>query len=199
MRIIGLTGPTGAGKSTLAQTARAMGIAVIDCDAVARRVTQPGQAALAALAQAFGPDILTPEGELIRPLLAQRAFADADATQRLNQTIFPFITKEIQAQIATLQAQGAQTVLLDAPTLYESGADALCEAVIAVLALPQVRLARIMERDGISKAAALQRMQAGKSDTFYKERANYIVFGNGNTEEFILEAQALLKQICKGE
>ncbi len=199
MRILGLTGPTGAGKSTLAAPAKQFGLAVIDCDAVARKVTQPGQPALPALAAAFGQDILSADGTLLRPQLAKKAFASPEATALLNRTIFPFITKEIDAQVAALQAQGVQTVLLDAPTLYESGADRLCEAVIAVLAPARVRLQRIMARDGISEAAALQRMQAGKPDDFYKNRADYILLNQGDAADFTRQATALFQQICKGE
>ncbi len=199
MRIIGLTGPTGAGKSTLGLPAQNLGIAVIDCDAVSRKVTRPGQPALGALAAAFGADILAPDGTLLRPKLAQKAFATCEDTQKLNQTIFPFITQELNAQIAALQAGGVQTVLLDAPTLYESGANTLCQAVIAVLAPAEVRLARIMARDGISKQAALQRMQAGKPDEFYKNRADYILLNNGDAAAFTQQAAAVLEEICKGE
>ncbi len=199
MRILALTGPTGAGKSTLAAPAEQLGLAVIDCDAVARKVTQAGQPALPALAAAFGQDILSADGALLRPRLAKKAFASPEATALLNRTIFPFITREIDAQVAPLQAQGVQTVLLDAPTLYESGADSLCSAVIAVLAPAQVRLERIMARDGISEAAALQRMQAGKPDDFYKNRADYILLNQGDAADFTRQATALLQQICKGE
>ncbi len=199
MRIIGLTGPTGAGKSTLSVPAQQLGIATIDCDAIARKVTMAGQPALFALKEVFGDDILSADGSLLRPVLAQKAFASPVATQKLNQTIFPFITKEINAQIAALQHAGVQTVLLDAPTLYESGANALCQSVIAVLAPAEVRLSRIIARDGITKEAALQRMQAGKPDEFYKNRADYILQSNGNVEAFMNQAKAVLQQICKGE
>lgn len=199
MRIIGLTGPTGAGKSTLSVPAQQLGIATIDCDAVARKVTEAGNPALFALQQVFGADILSAEGALLRPILAQKAFASPVATQKLNQTILPFIMQEINAQIAALQMAGVQTVLLDAPTLYESGADALCQSVIAVLAPAEVRLARIMARDGITQEAALQRMQAGKPDDFYKNRADYILQNNGNAQDFTRRAEAVLQKICKGE
>lgn len=199
MRIIGLTGPTGAGKSTFSALAEAQGFAVVDCDAVARKVTQPGCAALPALVAVFGEDILGPDGALLRPKLAEKAFTSPQQTALLNQTIFPFITREINAQIKALASQGVQYVLLDAPTLYESGADALCSAVVAVLATPQLRLQRITQRDHITPEAANLRMQAGKRDEFYQTRANYVLVNNGDEAAFREAAVAVIAQITKGE
>ena len=171
--VVGLTGPTGSGKSTVAGLFAAAGYTVLDCDAIARRVTQPGRPALTALAARFGDDILE-MGVLNRKRLAQRAFSRPEETQALNDCVFPYITEEIQAQLA----EAGPRALLDAPTLFEAGADRLCHTVVGVLADPAVRMERILARDRITEADARVRMSAGKPDDYYLTRCPHILYNN---------------------
>ncbi len=189
MIIIGLTGPTGAGKSSLTEIAQAQGFKVIDCDKTARKATEKGTASLKAVADAFGSDILNQNGELDRKALAEKAFKTKESTELLNQTLLPFIVKLVKAECNT------ERVLLDAPTLFESGLDSECDATISVLADTETRLGRIMERDGISKEDALLRISAGKTDGFYKENSDYILYNNGNLKVFLKEFEDILNLI----
>lgn len=191
-KIIGLTGPTGAGKSVAAAVAEQMGIQVIDCDRVARTAVMPDTAGLAALVSAFGAEILAADGTLDRKELARRAFCDKAHTELLNQTLLPHIIPLVEAE------QHADRVLLDAPTLFESGIDATCQAVVAVLSDREKRLERIIERDGISRKDAELRLNAGKSDTFYLERTSYILYNNGDFDAFLQEAKTLFKKLYGG-
>ncbi len=186
--IIGLTGPTGSGKSSAAAICKKYGIKVVDCDKIARKATEKGSDGLFALVDVFGNDILNDDKTLNRKILAQKAFSGKENTQALNKTIFPFIKELVLSQI------DSDKVLLDAPTLFESGIDSICTKTIAVLSDSEIRLERIIERDDLTECEAKIRMNAGKSDNFYKENADYIIYNNSNTETFLLEFQ---KVLCK--
>lgn len=190
--IVGLTGPTGAGKSSVTQIAEKKGIKVIDCDLYARKATEKGSEGLSALVKAFGKEILNIDGELNRKALARIAFSSYDKTQLLNKTILPFIKELILAEIDT------DRVLLDAPTLFEGGMDKICSKTVAVLADKDKRLKRITERDGISAEDATIRINGGKNDEFFKDNADYVIYNNDNEETFLREISFLLDKIYGG-
>lgn len=185
--IIGLTGPTGAGKSSITKTAEGVGFYVIDCDAVSREAVVKGSEGLAALTAAFGKDILDENLELDRKALAKKAFATKENTELLNKTILPYISK-----IVLSRAKNHDKLILDAPTLFESGLDSICDKTIAVLADRDIRLARILKRDAIEKSAAELRMNAGKNDDFYKNKADIIIFNNGDVKDFTREFENIM-------
>lgn len=187
--IIGLTGPTGAGKSSLSAKAEALGFKVIDCDNIARQAVEKGTEGLKALVLVFGEDILNKDGTLCRSRLAEKAFKTPENTELLNKTIFPFIIELVNKQLE------GEKVLLDAPTLFESGINNICDKTIAVLADRGIRLLRITERDGIEKEAAELRINAGKTDDFYRENADFIIYNNGNQAEFTLEFEKIIDSI----
>ena len=189
--VIGLTGPTGAGKTDACKAAEELGYYVINCDITARKATED-KACLSALSDAFGQDIIKADGSLDRKALASKAFVSNDKTELLNKTIFPFITKLIENEIENAENN---KILLDAPTLYESGTDSLCAVVIAVTADKETRLSRIMMRDDIDKEAALLRINAGKTDDFYKSKTEHIIYNNGDKEAFIAEFKRILCEI----
>lgn len=190
--VIGLTGPTGAGKSSVAQTVASMGIKVVDCDVVARRAVERGSDGLSAVVSAFGDGILLPDGTLDRKELARRAFSSAEKTELLNRTLLPHIVEMVKCEA------GDGDVLLDAPTLFESGMDSVCTQTVAVLADRDVRRYRIISRDGLTIEEADIRMNAGKPDAFYLERAGHILYNNGDGTEFITAAAALMNKLFGG-
>lgn len=159
--ILGLTGQSGSGKSSLHTEAARLGFFVIDCDKVAHAVLETERAA-AALEKAFGSSVLE-NGRVSRKLLAAAAFKSKENTEKLNSTVLPMVLEEINKII---KGCGSNKVLLDAPTLYESGADKLCSAVIAVLCDRNARKNRIIERDNLSADAAELRLSAEKSDEY---------------------------------
>lgn len=190
--ILGLTGPTGAGKSTAARALSEGGCRVIDADRVAREVVRPGSGCLIELAREFGGDIVKPDGGLNRALLARRAFATQEKTRRLNAITHPWITEEIRSLIQRYKYEGAAITVLDAPLLFESGEHALCDAVAVVTAPDQIRMRRIMERDGISEEQARLRMSAQPEDAFYTQQADYVLDGSGQPERLYQATQRLL-------
>ena len=187
-KIIGLTGPTGVGKTTLCECALSLGIDVINCDKVARETTKE-PALLEALSLEFGADVVK-NGELDRKLLASRAFSSPQKTERLNEIVLPAVVARIKSLI------NGKTVLLDAPTLYESGLNEICDTVIAVLSTRAKQKERIMARDNLSEAEAEIRLSAQKDNSFFS-RANYTVYNNNTEQEFKSEAMELLKRITE--
>ncbi len=185
MKIIGLTGPTGSGKSTVAKYFKDNGVEVIDCDLVAREVTEKGSSLLPVLAESFGDEILAADGSLIRKKLAEKAFASRSATEKLNFIMLPFIADRIKETIELLATEGVGCVMLDAPTLYESGLDSICDSVVAVLCPLKIRRERILKRDGLTEEQADIRLAAGKPDTFYTEKTPHIVVNDGGLENFL--------------
>lgn len=186
---VGLTGPTGAGKSSAAALCQRLGIKHIDCDIIARKATEKGQAGLSAVCQVFGKDILNSDGTLNRKALAEEAFKDNDSTELLNNTLLPIIKEMVLKEI------DCERVLLDAPTLFESGIDEICTKTVAVLSDKEIRLQRIIERDNITKEQALLRINAGKSDDFYKEKCDFVIYNNANENTFDNDFINLLKEI----
>lgn len=193
--VLGLTGPTGSGKSRVAGRLAAEGIPVVDADRLARQVTEPGSPTLTALAKAFSPDILRQDGTLDRRKLAALAFASPEATARLDAVTHPAILALGRRQLAELAAAGHRAAVLDAPLLYESGADALCGRVAVVLAPREERRRRILARDGLTPQEADRRMAAQPEDAFYTGRGAYLIDNSGTLEELDTRAAALAAEL----
>lgn len=196
MRIIGLTGGSGTGKGTFAALLRDKGAGWVDADAVYRTLCAQNREMLAALDAAFG-DVLDGNGALDRPKLARIVFADPAKLRQLNEITLPYIRA---ASLDEMRAQGdCPFVLYDAPTLFEAGADDLCERIIGVLADTEVRVQRIMARDGLDEAAARARIGAQPDADFYRARCDYIVENNGDLADLQRQADAILKDLRKGD
>ncbi len=193
---IGLTGPTGAGKSTVAAVFAAAGVPVIDADKLAREVTLPGEPTLAALSRAFGADILFEDGTLDRKKLAARAFSSPENTARLNAVTHPAILQKMNERLLLLQKAGTRAVVLDAPLLFEAGLHHLCDHTVAVLAPEALRLARIRERDSLDDAAARLRLQAQPAEEFYRSRAETVLQNDGDPAALERQAKDLLARIA---
>ena len=188
---LGLTGPTGAGKTTVARLLEQNGIPLVDADAIARTVTEKGSPVLSALADTFGKEILFPDGSLDRRALAAVAFSSKENTEKLNAVTHPAILARIRRALA--DATG-DAVVLDAPLLFETGLDALCDHTAAIVADEAVRLARITARDGISEEEAKKRMAVQPDTAFYADRADILLYNNGDRSPAMLAAD-LLAQI----
>ena len=189
--VVGLTGPTGAGKSSVTAVAQELGFKVIDCDKLARVAVEKGSDGLSDVVRVFGDTVLNADGTLNRSALAKAAFDTAEKTELLNKTLLPHIVKLIKAEITE------PLILLDAPTLFESGANSLCDEVIVVLSDEKIRKKRIMERDNIDELAAELRIKAGKDDKFYIEKTNNIVYNDCELSVLSLKIQKLLNKLLE--
>lgn len=197
--LIGLTGQTGAGKSTVSALLLERGFAVIDADECSHEVTQPGKPCLIKLREAFGEDILDEHGALNRKLLAKRAFSDADRKKTLETIIFPFIIENIEQKLALLQAKGYRLVILDAPTLFESGVDRLCDQVISVTAPREIRFQRIMRRDAMTPEQANLRMDAQLPEEFYRSHSRHMIENAGSRGELAKQVEELSRLLAEVE
>ena len=182
--IAGLTGMSGAGKTTACDVFARNGFDIVNCDEVARTVVERGKPALSAVSCHFGKDILLDDGSLDRGKLGGIVFSDAEKLKILNGIIYPFITFEIICRIMHCTAEGRRLVLLDAPTLFESGADALCDSVICVTAEKEDCVRRIMARDGITRGQAERRLGSQHDASFYIDRSQYSAVNCGTLAGF---------------
>lgn len=189
--VVGLTGPTGAGKSSVTAVAENLGFKIVDCDKLSRVAVEKGSEGLLAVVDAFGDEVLNDDKTLNRAALAQKAFSTPENTELLNKTLLPYIMTLVKAEL------DCDLVLLDAPTLFESGADNLCDEVIAVISDEKTRLDRIMARDNIDEEAALLRIKAGKPDEFYIEKTNNIVYNDCELSVLNLKIQKLLTKLME--
>jgi dephospho-CoA kinase len=188
--VIGLTGPTGAGKSTWTAAFRALGCAVIDCDALAGQVTEEPKVQQA-LQKEFGADVVK-DGVLNHRLLAACAFVDAQSVKRLNAVTHPAIGADIDRLMRHYKQLNLPAIIIDAPLLFEGKLDTLCSMTAAVLAPRELRLARIQGRDGITKAEAERRMASQHDDHFFQQHADEILDGSAPAEQIpALAAQKL--------
>ncbi len=193
--ILGLTGPSGAGKSEVARVLAEKGLPVVDADALVREVQQPGSPCLAALAEAFSPDILLPDGSLDRKKLAELAFISSENTHTLNHIVHPAVIALSEERFREAAEAGAQIAVLDAPLLFESGMDRICDRTVAVLAPAEERLRRIRLRDGITEEQAKIRMGAQPSDDYYTARASLVIRNDGEFARLRTAAEELAEKL----
>ncbi len=194
MKIIGLTGLTGAGKSTVAQKLMAYGCYHIDADKVAREVINNNENVKNKLKERFGDDVINGDGTTNRPLLATRAFADTESTNDLNAITHPAVTEEIKSIIKDMEEVGYRGVIIDAIALFESGEDALCDFTVAVVAPKEIRLDRIMKRDNITEEKALERINAQKDESFFTKQADFVLW-NYPPYDLNVEIRPIVAQI----
>lgn len=196
-QVIGLTGQTGAGKTTVGAVLRRRGFAVIDCDLVSRDVVRPGEPALTQLAAQFGGTVLSADGSLNRKKLGELVFGNPQELAALGEITYPHIMAELQKRMNEINAGHTNGIVLDAPTLFESGADSICDVVIAVLAPEPLRFARIMERDNLTQAAAAARIASQHDDEYYSARARYVLRNTADPAQLERLAEELAEQLTQ--
>lgn len=196
MLTIGLTGPSGAGKGTVASLFAQFGVPSIDTDAVYHALLVPPSACLDELVERFGASILTADGTLNRPALASIVFASGheEDLRDLNRISHRHVLDEARRQLDLYRNEGKAAVLVDAPQLFESGFHAECDFIVAVLAPREVRMARIMARDGLNEARAIARMDAQKSDDFFREHADAVLVNGSEIGDLEADVRDLLRR-----
>ncbi len=183
MLTIGLTGPTGAGKSTVAMLFSSFGLPVIDADKVWRDLLVPPSDCLIELVRHFGSEILLPDGNLNRQMLGKIVFSTPAELEKLNEISHRHIMDEVAKRLRHYRERGSLAVVFDAPQLFEAGGDRICNVIVSVLASPEVRLGRVTERDGLSEEDARLRMSVQKTDSFFREHSDYVIENNGGLRE----------------
>ena len=182
MKIIGITGQTGAGKSTVCQALEKTGYYHIDADLVAREVIDKSKSVKEALSLQFGADILLPDGKIDRKALAKKAFKTKKSAERLSEITHPAVIDEIKKIIKKKQKEKAKGVLIDAIGLFDSGLSELCDFTVSVTAPEPIRLQRIVSRDKISQDEAEKRIKAQKDEAYFVENADLVINNDGKNE-----------------
>lgn len=180
--VVGLTGQTGAGKSTVSKVFAENGFAIINADLISRKVVEKGTKCLDELTEVFSDIILNEDGTLNRKMLGNIVFSDKTKLEMLNSIIYPYITSEILEEIKNYSGSGQKLVLLDAPTLFESHSDDFCEIIISVLADEETRELRIIQRDGLTKKQAQDRMNSQHDADFFASNSDFVIENNDTIE-----------------
>lgn len=195
MLVIGLTGPTGAGKGEVAAMFEQYGIPVINADHVYHELIKPPSSCLQELIEAFGRSILASDGTLDRRALGGIVFNDPAARELLNSITHRYVMEEVKTRMERYRKDGIPVAVLDAPQLFEAGAHRACGAVISVLADKGLRMERIMARDHISSEAAIRRILAQKTDDFFKAHSDYIIQNDGTRDLLAPQVHEILKKL----
>ena len=182
LRVIGITGPSGAGKTTALSLLREKGAFVLDCDAVYHELLERDATLLGAIEQAFPGTVK--DGALDRKTLGTVVFSDPDALETLNGITHRFVSEEIGRRLSDFATAGGTLAALDAVELIASGLGEICDLTIGVLADEELRVRRIMARDGIGREAALLRVRAQKPEEYYRQNCGAVVYNNGDREQF---------------
>ena len=187
---------SGAGKSTACKTFKAEGFDIIDCDLICREIVEKGKPCLCEITEVFGNIVLNEDGSLNRAETGRMIFSDAEKRNLLNGIMYPYVSYiVIKAIINTDKGY----VILDAPTLFESGIDLICDSIVSVVADKEVLLERISTRDSISREQAENRLASQHDAVYFSERSNHLITNNGSTEEFLNEIMKTIKKIKEGK
>ena len=196
--ILGITGGTGCGKTTLLQLIQQRGGLVLDCDEIYHQLLISDRALLEALHQRF--PLAFSDGSFDRKKLGSIVFADARALRDLNAITHSAIRQEVERRLEDVPPLAA----IDAIGLFESGLNRLCDLTVAVTAPEEARVQRLMQRDSISPEYARSRIAAQPSARWFAERCDAVLENNGTAEEFrkksiaFLDSHGIIKTVCSG-
>lgn len=191
---VGLTGGMGSGKSTVARRFAELGAVIIDADQIARDVVEPGEPALAELAEAFGEGILLDDGSLNRGELAKRAFVSAEKTELLNSVTHPRIEQRTEEQF---NAAGDAIIVFDSPLLIEMGQSEAQDLVVVVHTPVEVRLDRLVESRGVDREDAKQRIAKQISDDKRLQFADVVLENSGTEEDLVRQVDRIWERIIQ--
>ena len=191
--IVGLTGQSGAGKSTVCDVIREEGFSFIDCDRIAREVTAQGSECNRELAEHF-PDCFDKSLSLDRAKMASIVFSDRQKLELLEKIEFRYINEMINVQIGEL-SEKTDNIILDAPTLFEAGADKLCDVIVAAVSPERLRLERIMKRDGITREQAQKRFSSQHDEAFFSSACTFVIVNDRDLSYASSQAREIARQI----
>jgi dephospho-CoA kinase len=192
--IIGITGPTGAGKTLATQALQSLNVKTLDCDKIYHELLQINKKMIKELQEEF-PHVMV-DGKIDRKKLSETVLSEHVLLEKLQDITHKFIDDEIDNQLITYGMHGVTTVAIDAIALIESGQNNKCDVVVGILAPIDLRLSRITKRDKLTKDEALARINAQQNDEFYIENCDHILHNNGdNPKKFINECVAYFKKI----
>ena len=198
MTVIGITGPTGAGKTTVLKVLKELGGCVLDADAVYHELLESDLTLRSDLEERFGP-LTCEDGAIDRKKLGAVVFHDPAALAELNRIAHGRVVAAISERLGQAQDLGVRIAAIDAIALFESGAAELCRTTVAVTASEEVRVRRIIAREGISEEYARARIAAQKPSEWFEERCGHILRNDGGRDELEERARALFTSIIPKE
>ncbi len=194
MRIIGLCGRSGSGKGVFSSIASKRGIKIIDCDAVYKDMVSKPTDCLKEIEKEFGSSVIK-NNSLDRRALAPIVFSDSEKLQKLNSITHKFILEEVRNIIASSPKDSI--ILIDAPTMFESGCDELCDMLIGVIASDSDCVTRIMQRDGLSETNAKSRLNNQYTNDFLKDNCDVLIYNESTLNDFERDSDNLIQDIIK--
>lgn len=196
MKILGLTGGSGTGKSAACTAFARLGCGVIDADATYRTLCDTCEPMLKEIQNVFG-DVFFTNGKLDRKKLGTIVFADAQKLQQLNAITHPYIRQAARDAFAAYSKRGCLLCIYDAPVLFEGQMETLCDKTCAVLAARNTRIARIVARDAITEEYAALRIDAQKDDAFYRERCDYVVQNDADLDTLYTQVRKIYEDMVR--
>lgn len=193
LKIIGITGGSGSGKSFISHFFKRDGIVIISADEVARFVVRKGMPCLDEITESFGREILNEDGTLNRKKLGKIVFQDASRLKLLNTITHKYIEQEIIHRIGKLE--NTIGVVIDAAVLLESELKKYTGIIIAVIAERELRISRLVTRDDISAEEAAMRIDAQHPNSYYADKADFVIYNNGDLNELELETNMVFNII----
>jgi len=199
MRVFGLTGNIGSGKSAVAAMLREAGIPVLDADRISREVTAPGGRAYDAVVETFGRGILRDDGSIDRKRLGEIVFADPRLRERLEAITHPAIFEAMKEAITGFEREGHRVVVVEATLIHESGKKGLFEAVISVTCDRETAISRLVARDGMTRGQAEARLRAQMDADRKAGASDYVIDNSGSLDETRRQAVALARVLLGKE
>ena len=191
--VIGITGSSGAGKSTICKMLKnEYKVKIINADKVAKKLSRKGTSYTIEIIEKFGKDIVDEEGELRRKRLAELIYNDSEKRKKLNNCTFKYIKKEIE-KLVKKEINTDNTVIIDAPLLFECELDKLCDKVIGIISKRELQIERIVARDNIDYETAEKRLNAQETNEFYVKKCNEIIENNND----IFKIEEAVEKIAK--
>ena len=196
MKIIGLTGPSGAGKGFCYGYFKSRAIPCIDTDDVYHKLLIPPSACVDELVKNFGTEILTHSNTVDRKTLAEIVFSDKTHSKlkTLNTITHKYVIEKTKELLNCYRTSGAKAAVIDAPLLFEADVDKMCDFTIAVISDTALRLERIIKRDAITKEAAQKRIESQNPADFYTSRATYSVVNDADADRLYKQLECILKK-----
>ncbi|MBC1371128.1 dephospho-CoA kinase [Listeria booriae] len=191
--IIGLTGGIASGKSTVSQMLQDAGYPVVDADIAAREVVKKGSLGAQQIKEAFGAGVFQADGELDRPKLGNIIFHDVKKRETLNAIVHPLVKKWMLAEQERHIANGAKTIILDIPLLFESQLEDMVQQIIVVSVDENTQLSRLMERNKLTKTEAEARMASQMPLHEKARRADVVIDNAGSLAETKQQVEALVQ------
>lgn len=197
--VIGLTGAIGSGKSTVSRLFSEAGFAIVDCDAISRGLDK-SRKYINAVREAFGDgviDMTGGEAKIDRKALAEIVFSSPEAKKKLEDIAHPMILDTVYRRVDAAR-EHKKDVVIDAPLLFETGLDKICDVTVGVVADEKIRFERAMKRGGITEENLSRRIMLQPKNEFYASKCNYIIENNGTADDLRVAFRKLLSSVGKG-